>query len=236
MKNINGKWELNQYDISQLAHELKTPLNPMINLSRELMNNISNMDSSEIMETLELINESSMKLLDTVNNFIYEWDSLSENICLPTNSFALSLWKYSLVNIGTNTMNATKIKVLIVDDEILNLKIAEKCFLCKWFQEENIIKVENWEKAIEEIKKWWYDIVIMDYNMPGITWFEACEQIRQFNTEVVIILSTTNIVDKNALEKCWFDWSANKPIDFISFIPHIKEIFEKKHNKKLVTE
>jgi hypothetical protein len=36
-----------------------------------------------------------------------------------------------LVNIGTNTMNATKIKVLIVDDEILNLKIAEKCFLCK---------------------------------------------------------------------------------------------------------
>jgi hypothetical protein len=44
----------------------------MINLSRELMNNISNMDSSEIMETLELINESSMKLLDTVNNFIYE--------------------------------------------------------------------------------------------------------------------------------------------------------------------
>ena len=97
-----------------------------------------------------------------------------------------------------------KLKVLLVEDNILNQKIAS--FGLKKFNH-NVEIANNGMEAITMFKISEYDVVLMDIMMPVMDGYEATSAIRKFEKEsctpknTPIIAITANTLD-NDREKC----------------------------------
>ncbi|MCA0447456.1 MAG: response regulator [Bacteroidetes bacterium] len=78
-------------------------------------------------------------------------------------------------------------KILLVEDNALNVKIAQK-FLARW---DTVVEVaENGEIAVDLVKNNKYDLILMDLQMPVMDGYEASRAIREFNQSVPIIALT----------------------------------------------
>lgn len=78
-------------------------------------------------------------------------------------------------------------KILLVEDNALNVKIAQK-FLARW---DTVVDVaENGEIAVEMVKNKEYDLILMDLQMPVMDGYEASRAIRAFNQTIPIIALT----------------------------------------------
>jgi two-component system cell cycle response regulator DivK len=71
-------------------------------------------------------------------------------------------------------MTATK-RVLIVDDNAVNRRLAELLFLRRGWQ---VATVVSGEQALLDLVVHRYDLVLLDISMPGITGVEVCQHIR----------------------------------------------------------
>ncbi len=67
------------------------------------------------------------------------------------------------------------IKILLAEDNLVNQKVMNR-FLERW--EVNMTIVENGARAVEEVKKSTYDVILMDLQMPEMDGYEATEKIR----------------------------------------------------------
>lgn len=75
---------------------------------------------------------------------------------------------------------ASKFRILLVDDNPLNREIAEDILLDSGFR---VDEAENGQEAIDKLKEagaGYYDIVLMDIQMPIMNGYQAAEAIRSF--------------------------------------------------------
>lgn len=91
---------------------------------------------------------------------------------------------------------ASKARILIVDDTELNLVITEEILE---ILEMTIDTVSSGDKAIEMVKDNHYDVIFMDYMMPGMDGVEATDHIRKLsqgeeNTEKAEYFKTVPII------------------------------------------
>lgn len=89
----------------------------------------------------------------------------------------------------TTAHNMPGMKVLLVDDNKMNLLIASR-FLKRWQVESD--EAMNGQEAVAMAAKKNYDLIIMDLQMPVMNGFEATEAIRTTNTAVPIIALTAD--------------------------------------------
>lgn len=72
--------------------------------------------------------------------------------------------------------------ILLVDDEPMN-RIYISTLLTKHLNSHDIPftlhQAEHWERAIDFARKHNYSVVIMDYGMPGMNWWEAIEKLKK---------------------------------------------------------
>lgn len=85
----------------------------------------------------------------------------------------------------SNTMD--KPKILVVDDNKLNLLVADKMLSHENF---DCTTVDNGYDAIDLVKDNTYNVILMDINMPDINGIGTTKKIREFNTETPIIALT----------------------------------------------
>ncbi|MFV8465083.1 response regulator [Flavobacterium sp. LB1P62] len=140
---------------------------------------------------LHLLN-SDIKLQSEVGvgsnfSFVLELPIFSTNLALNNN----------IVYHDYKEENLDGLKVLLVEDNLINIKIAEK-ILKQW----NVIvdTAENGLIAIEKFKLNAYDIILMDLSMPVMDGYEATAIIRSTNTLLPIIALTASS-SFNYLEK-----------------------------------
>ena len=105
-------------------------------------------------------------------------------------------------------------KVLVVDDNEVNTFIAKQ-YLELWKMQSTA--VDSGIKAIEEITKNHYDVILMDLHMPKMSGYETATKIRQLKLEkqpVIIALSASGRGDLNLkLERAGIDDYVPKPFD-----------------------
>lgn len=116
----------------------------------------------------------------------------------------------------TDSFTAPGVKVLIVDDNVINRKVA-RGFLKNYAFD--LTEAESGPEAIELVRSVRYDIIFMDHMMPGMDGIEAAEIIRKDcgeNGEAPIIVALT----ANAMEgmrehflECGFQDFIAKPLD-----------------------
>jgi len=93
----------------------------------------------------------------------------------------------SIENTGSKNRNLNEIRVLLVDDNQMNLLVAET-FLKRWNAQ--VDTAEDGITAVELAKDTQYDIILMDLQLPQISGFEAITQIRLINSTIPVLALT----------------------------------------------
>ena len=97
--------------------------------------------------------------------------------------------KNNLVQHDYEEENLQGLKILLVEDNLINTKIAEK-ILKQWNVE--VDTAENGLVAVEKFKVNNYDIILMDLSMPVMDGYEATAIIRSLNASIPIIALTAS--------------------------------------------
>lgn len=116
----------------------------------------------------------------------------------------------------TDTFTAPGVKVLIVDDNVINRKVARGFLKSYAF---DMTEAESGPEAIELVRSVRYDIIFMDHMMPGMDGIEAAEIIRrdcgENGTASVMVALTANAMEgmrEHFLKSGFQDFIA-KPLD-----------------------
>lgn len=121
---------------------------------------------------------------------------------------------------------ADNIRVLAVDDAVANLAIIKGCLRNGNFE---LTTESNALKALQTFKKHFFDVVLLDVLMPGISGFELRKLIRQVDLERPIIFLTGmgDEMSKTMLEQIsWdpFTFYLDKKIDRDTLTRKIMEV------------
>jgi len=109
-------------------------------------------------------------------------------------------------------------EILIIEDNQLNKKIISFWLTKNGF---DFMFVSTGEEAVELYENKWFDVVIIDIMLPGISGFETTRQLRKlcnsrYGRQPFIIALTANALD-NDRKKCidsGMDEYMTKPFDF----------------------
>ncbi len=96
-----------------------------------------------------------------------------------------------------------KIKVLAVDDEKFNLILLRGCLKSDMY---DITGCTNAVDALQEFKKQYFDVLLLDVLMPGIDGFELRKLIREIDAERPIIFLTALVDDINTTMLNQISW------------------------------
>ena len=122
------------------------------------------------------------------------------------------------------------IKILLVEDYKHSQIIVTR--LLKKNDFDSIVVVENGQEALDAVKQQYYDLILMDMQMPVMNGFEATRKIRELKEyKDTPIVALTAFAMKGDREKC-LDAGATdyipKPIDSHEFIQKVKYYTENK--------
>jgi len=121
-------------------------------------------------------------------------------------------------------------RVLLVEDNELNMEIAEELLYQKGFLVET---AENGQEAVDAVRDrqpGWFDLVLMDVQMPVMDGYEATRQIRALpdpmRARVPIIAMTANAFDedKQAAAEADMNGHVGKPIDISVLLKVLRDV------------
>lgn len=91
-------------------------------------------------------------------------------------------------------------KLLIVEDNEVNLKVAEK-MLARIHPDRDVIAVMSGEAALVAVEEQTVSLVLMDCQMPGMDGFETSQKLREAGFSGAIVACTANTTDQ-VEERC----------------------------------
>ena len=119
-----------------------------------------------------------------------------------------------------------KANVLIVDDEIDLLQTLGDIFESKGY---NVTMVEDGNRAIQLLEKKYFDIILMDLKMPGISGVESFKEAKRLHPSAAVIMMTAGSVGeeiKEALD-AGVDAVVDKPFNVKKLVATIESILER---------
>lgn len=125
-------------------------------------------------------------------------------------------------------------RVLVVDDEKLIVKGI------RFSLEQDDLKVDcayDGEEALEYARNNQYDIILLDVMLPKLTGFEVCQQIREFSSVPIIMLTAKgDDMDKILGLEYGADDYITKPFNILEVKARIKAIMRRVESKTNVKE
>lgn len=118
-------------------------------------------------------------------------------------------------------------RVLVIEDnEILSRNLVSYLIRRDIFAEAAMVWDEWLRKAISK----YYDIVILDINLPWIDGLEICKQIREREKDVSIIMLTSRWTKEDIIEwlNMWADDYLVKPFEYDELLARINAILRRK--------
>ena len=125
-------------------------------------------------------------------------------------------------------------KVLVVDDEKLIVKGI------RFSLEQDGMEVDcayDGEEALDMVQKKEFDIILLDVMLPKLTGFEVCQQIREFSSVPIIMLTAKgDDMDKILGLEYGADDYITKPFNILEVKARIKAFMRRSKNTKAVEE
>ncbi|NIM03079.1 response regulator [bacterium] len=119
-----------------------------------------------------------------------------------------------------------KTNILIVDDEIDLLETLGDIFESKGY---NVTMVEDGNKALELLRNKYFDIILMDLKMPGISGVESFKEVKSLHPSAAIIMMTAGSVREEIKEAvgAGVDAVVDKPFNVKKLVATIESILER---------
>lgn len=116
-------------------------------------------------------------------------------------------------------------KILLADDEASLRFLITETLLDEGY---DIVEAEDGDEAVEKLQEDHYDLIILDYMMPGRTGIEVCEWLRSndhANQQVPVVLLTakTQATDRELAMKSGISQYITKPFSPIQLLDVIDE-------------
>lgn len=127
--------------------------------------------------------------------------------------------------------NANKIKLLLVDDEVKFLESISKRLELKDF---DVTTAVNGKEAIESAEKGFFDVAVVDFQMPGMDGSQVLKTLKEKHKYLEIIMLTGHATVDSAVE-CTKLGAFNyleKPYDFENLVETIQAAYEARLKKK----
>lgn len=99
------------------------------------------------------------------------------------------------LSVASETQISRAFRVLVVEDNPVNLKVAEK-MLQKSFQRVIVDSVCSGEACLEKMTAAEFDLVLMDCHMPGLDGFETTRSLRSAGHITPVIACTANTTEQ----------------------------------------
>jgi predicted signal transduction protein with EAL and GGDEF domain/DNA-binding response OmpR family regulator len=101
----------------------------------------------------------------------------------------------------TNTLPSNQPKVLLVDDDEVNLLLTSMALRERGF---SVLEVSSGEQAIQTLANWLPDVVVLDALMPGMDGFTTCHEMRDLpGFESLPVLMLTGLDDDASINRAY---------------------------------
>jgi DNA-binding NtrC family response regulator len=113
-------------------------------------------------------------------------------------------------------------KILIIDDDIDFLKALEFRLAMKKI---NVVAVESGYKALDVLKENYFDLILLDLRMPGMSGTETFKEIKEIERKPFVIIMTAYLEDDQVetVKKLDLFGFLQKPFDFDKLMPYIEK-------------
>lgn len=117
-------------------------------------------------------------------------------------------------------------KVLIAEDSSVIQNLTKKILQ---FQNFDILSVKNGKELIDAVEKEYYDIILLDINMPIMNGIEAVTELRKFSdakkSAIPVIAITGNAANHSVdyLKSVGFTEYLQKPLNFDHLVELVKK-------------
>ncbi len=120
-----------------------------------------------------------------------------------------------------------KLSILIVEDGQIQREMLRD-FLRK--EGHTVAEAETGEKALAEVRSAYFDLLLMDYKMPGMNGLQVLQEVKRFNPELDVIMMTAYGTIETAVEamKAGAVDYVTKPIDLDELLLHVNRISERR--------
>jgi len=127
--------------------------------------------------------------------------------------------------------NENQIKLLMVDDEVKFLESISKRLVLKSF---DVTTAVNGKEAIESAEKGFFDVAVVDFQMPGMDGAQVLRTLKEKHKYLEIIMLTGHATVDSAVEctKLGAFKYLEKPYDFENLVEAIQEAYEARLKKK----
>lgn len=118
-------------------------------------------------------------------------------------------------------------RVLVIEDnEILSRNLIKYLISRDIFAEASMAWDEWLRKAISK----YYDIIVLDINLPWMSWIEICKQIREREKDVSIIMLTSMWTNDDIVNwlNSWADDYLVKPFEYNELLARMNAIIRRK--------
>jgi len=124
-----------------------------------------------------------------------------------------------------------KLSILVVEDGGSQREMLSE-FLTG--AEYDVMTAENGEKALEKLKKNYFDLVLLDYKMPGMDGMEVLQETKRLNPEIDVILMTAYGTIETAVKamKAGAADYITKPIELAELLILIDRVSERRTLEK----
>ncbi len=123
-------------------------------------------------------------------------------------------------------------RVLIVDDNLLNLELASDVLELSGME---VATASSGEEGIEKAKIWRPDLVLMDLRMPEMSGLEAMQALRRDDATadipVAVLTASAMKGDEERLLESGFSAYLQKPIDPSCFAEQVSRLLQSRSGK-----
>lgn len=121
------------------------------------------------------------------------------------------------------TVSKTVKDILLVDDNQVNLLIAEKMLRRNDY---NVTKAVNGTEGVEQVKHKKFDLILMDLYMPGMDGYTTSIEIRKIDSDTIILaLSSTDVgVSDEKMQESGINGFLHKPFSTEELAKKLEEL------------